>query len=70
MTQDILDIYTDYLSQNHQATATWLSSLLDGGLSHDKITRFLNHNSFTSKDLWHYVKAAVRKAEKTEGVLI
>jgi hypothetical protein len=54
---DILDIYSDYLiAQSQQATATGLSTLLDGSLSHDQITRFLNRNEFSSKDLWHYVK--------------
>ncbi|HEV8052911.1 MAG TPA: transposase [Parachlamydiaceae bacterium] len=68
MTKDILDIYTDYLiSQNHQATATGLSFLLDGQISHDKITRFLNRNNFNSKDLWHYVKPQVRKLEQEKG---
>lgn len=68
MTQDILDIYTDYLiSQNQYATAIGLSNLLDGQLSHDKITRFLNHNHFTSKDLWQYIKADVRKYEESKG---
>ena len=37
----ILDLYTDYLiSQNKYATSTGLSSLLEGSISHDKITSF------------------------------
>lgn len=71
MPQDILDIYTDYLiCQNQHATAVGLSNLLDGGLSHDQITRFLNRNEYSSKDLWQYVKADVRKHEQAKGVLI
>ena len=72
MPQDILDIYTDYLiSQNQHATAIGLANLLEGHLSHDKITRFLNHNQYDSKDLWQYVKADVRKhQEEKGGVLI
>lgn len=72
MTKEILDVYTDYLiCQNQHATATGLSSLLGGQLSHDKITRFLNKNEFFSKDLWSYVKADVRQHEQsTGGVLI
>lgn len=67
-TQQLLDIYTDYLiSQQQQATATGLSLLLDGQISHDKITRFLNNNQFDSKDLWHYVKPAVRRQEQDKG---
>ena len=43
MNKNLLDIYTDYLiSQNRYATATALSELLNGEISHDKITRFLN----------------------------
>ena len=72
MTTDILDIYTDYLiSQNHHATATGLSALVDGEISHDKVTRFLNQNEFDSKDLWQYVKVQLRQQEReTGGVLI
>ena len=69
---DILDVYSDYLiAQSSQATAIGLSSLLEGSLSHDQITRFLNRNEFGSKDLWHYVKPKVRELEQeTGGVLI
>lgn len=72
MPQDILDIYTDYLiCQNQHATALGLSNLLEGGLSHDQITRFLNRNEYSSKDLWHYVKSDIRQHEQiTGGVLI
>ena len=68
----MLDIYSDYLiAQSHQATAIGLSSLLEGSLSHDQITRFLNQNEFSSKDLWQYVKPKIREMEqKTGGVLI
>lgn len=68
MPQDILDIYTDYLiCQNKHATAIGLSNLLDNSISHDQITRFLNRNEYSSKDLWQYVKADVRKHEQTKG---
>ena len=68
MTSELLDIYSDYLiSQNQQATATGLSLLLDGQISHDKVTRFLNKNQFTSKDLWKYVKADIRRYKKNKG---
>ena len=54
---DMLDIYSDYLiAQSHKATATGLSSLLEGSISHDQVTRFLNQNEFNSRDLWQYVK--------------
>ncbi len=65
---DLLDIYTDYLiCQNHCATATGLSLLLDKEISHDKITRFLNKKAFDSKDLWEYVKPQVRCHEQAQG---
>ncbi|MFZ0564939.1 MAG: transposase [Chlamydiales bacterium] len=69
MTQEeLLDIYTDYLiCQNQHASATGLSLLVDGEISHDKITRFLNNNEFSSKDLWKYVKPTVRRIEKEKG---
>lgn len=69
MTQaELLDIYTDYLiSQNQHATATGLSLLLDGQISHDRITRFLNNNQFSAKDLWKYVKPAVHRTEQEKG---
>lgn len=70
--EEILDIYTDYLiSQNQLSTATGLSRLLDGQVSHDKITRFLKNNNYSSKDLWEYVKKDVRRVQQDKaGVLI
>ena len=50
--EQVLDLYTDYLlSSSGKTTATGLSQLLDGDLSHDKISRLLSGNDFTSKDL-------------------
>jgi hypothetical protein len=61
----MLDIYSDYLiAQNQYATAVGLSDLLEGRMSHDKVTRFLNREKFTSKDLWEYVKPDLRKIEE------
>jgi len=72
MNKNLLDIYSDYLiTQNHHATATGLRDLLDGQISHDKVTRFLNTSDFSSKDLWEYIKPEVRKIEQeTGGALI
>ena len=40
---DMIDLYSDYLiTQNQQATATGLSVMMDGLVSHDQVTRFLN----------------------------
>ena len=58
---DYIELYTDYLiSGNGYATATGLSSMIDGEVSHDQITRFLSNNEFTSKELWNRVKKTVR----------
>ena len=68
MSQDLLDIYSNYLiAQSQYATATGLSTLLNGDLSHDKITRFLNKNEYSSKDLWIYVKPKIRELEEDKG---
>jgi hypothetical protein len=52
------------------ATATGLSAMLDGEISHDKITRFISGREYTSKDLWKEVKSAVRQIEREDGCLI
>jgi len=68
MNKELLDLYSDYLiAQNQYATATGLSDLLEGQISHDKITRFLNSNEFSSKELWEYVKPEIRKIEQDGG---
>ena len=71
MAKNHLDLYTDYLAVSFgQTSATGLSALVDGTISHDSITRFLSENHFTSKDLWHHVKKTVRKIEQDDGVLV
>ena len=66
-----MDLYTDYLlSSFGQVTATGLSNLLDGSLSHDKITRTLSGQEYSSKDLWKEVKSLVRDHEKEDACLI
>jgi hypothetical protein len=71
MKTNYLELYTDYLiSGNGKATATGLSSMMDGEISHDQITRFLSQNEFTSKDLWLKVKHKVREIESEDGCLI
>jgi len=69
--QDKLDLYTDFLlTTMDKATATGLSRLVDGAVSHDQITRLLSENEFSSKDLWQSVKPIVRKHETEEACLI
>jgi hypothetical protein len=65
---EILDIYSDYLiAQNQYASAVGLSDLLEGRISHDKITKFLNAKDLTSRELWEYVKPNLRKIEEDRG---
>ncbi len=66
----ILDLYSDYLISSFKlATATGMSQVLDGALSHDKITRFLGQQRLTQKDYWKCVKPIVRRIESSEGVI-
>lgn len=66
-----LELYTDYLLSSFGATtATGLSAMVGGDVSHDRITRFLSSQDYTSKDLWLQVKGIVREVQNTQGVLI
>jgi hypothetical protein len=65
------DLYTDYLlSSFGQTTATSLAQLLDGALSHDEVTRFLNQSHVLGQTLWKHVKPLVRQVQSPAGVLI
>ena len=58
---EIAELYSDYLIASFGlTTATGLSELLDGAISHDKITRFLAGQKKTNLDLWLFVKPIVR----------
>jgi hypothetical protein len=72
MDKTMLDIYTDYLiSSFGQASATALSRMLDGKISHDAVTRFLASEPKRSSDLWQIAKPLVRSVENAdEGVLV
>ena len=68
---ELLELYSDYLiSAFGQTTATGLSALLDGQLSHDRVQRFLAGTKRTSADLWQIVTPHVRAIEPHDGVLI
>src|ERR671932_1087968 len=68
---ELLDLYSDYLiSSFGQTTATGLSNLLEGDVSHDQVTRFLASRERTSADLWNIVKPHVRRVQSESGVLI
>ena len=57
MDKNLLELYSDYLiSSFSSTTATGLSNLLEGNISHDKITRFLSSEQYGSKDLWQLAK--------------
>ena len=71
MDQQLLEVYTDYLMSSFSyTTATGLSMMVEGEISHDKVTRFLSSGDFTSIDLWEMVKPTVRELESEEGVVI
>ena len=59
-----LDLYTDYLlSSTGPTTATGLSRLLDGALSHDHVTRWLSQGTYGPADVWRQAKPLIRQAE-------
>lgn len=67
----MLDLYSDYLLASFGATtATGLSELLAGEVSHDQVTRYLSKKKQTSAELWKIVKPMVRKVQSSSGVLI
>jgi hypothetical protein len=67
----LLDLYSDYLlSSFGHTTATGLSDLLDGHISHDQVSRFLRSDTLTSADLWSAVKPLVRQVQSEEAVLV
>jgi hypothetical protein len=72
MDKYLLELYTDYLiSAFGHTTATGLSAMTDGAVSHDKITRFLAGKELNSPELWRLVKPLVRELEgEGDSVLI
>lgn len=71
MNREFLDLYANYLTSSFSlTTATGLSDLTDGVISHDKVTRFLNSEDFTPAKLWKLIKSTVRDIESRDGVLI
>ena len=72
MNRDLLELYSDYLlSTFSHTTATGLSAMTGGEVSHDKITRFLSGEELDSATLWKLAKPLVRRLESAEdGVLI
>ena len=60
-----LDLYTDYLiSSTGQTSATGLSRLLGGAVSHDQVTRWLSTSYLDSTQVWAQAKPLIRLAER------
>ncbi len=71
MNKVLLESYSDYLiSSFSYTTATGLSMSVEREISHDKVTRFLRAEEFSSSELWKIVKAAVREIQSDDGVII
>ena len=73
MNEGLLELYSDYLlSAFSYTTATGLSAMTNGAISHDKITRFLAGKELDSAELWRVVKPLVRELDEGDelGVLI
>ena len=71
MDKELLELYTDYLlSAFGHTTATGLSAMTDGAVSHDKITRFLAGKELNSPELWRLVKPLVRELEGEEDSVL
>ena len=69
--QRIADLYADYLLAWFGATtATGLSDLLEGEVSHDQVTRYLAGTKKTASALWQTGKSFVRDVQSEAGVLI
>jgi hypothetical protein len=67
MNKDLLELYSNYLlSAFSYTTATGLSAMTNGAISHDKITRFLGEKGLDSPKLWRLVKPLVRELEGNE----
>ena len=68
--KQMLDLYSDYLLASFsQTSATGLSNLMSGEISHDQVTRFLSSEKKTSKDVWLIAKPFIKKIQSPTGVL-
>ena len=79
MNQELTERYSDYLLSSPDqvrgrlfgaTTATGLSDMPEGEVSHDRITRFLSRDVYDSRTLRQQIKPMVRKIEQPDGVLI
>ena len=71
MNKELLELYSDYMLSSFGATtATGLSAVLEGEVSHDRIKRFLSTEVYDSRTLWKLVKPMARAIDQPDGVLI
>jgi hypothetical protein len=64
-------IYTPiFICSFGQTRATGLSQLLDGSISHDKITRGLSQHVYDFKYLWNYVKPMVQELTTSKETIV
>jgi DDE superfamily endonuclease len=71
MYKDLLELYSDYLlSSFTHVTATGLSRMTGGEVSHDRITRFLASEEMDSRALWRLLKPLAPQVESDDGVLV
>jgi hypothetical protein len=69
--QPIADLYSDYLLASFGVTtATGLSQLLEGEVSHAQVTRYVAGTKKPATDLGRTVKPLVREVQSEEGGLI
>jgi DDE superfamily endonuclease len=69
--QPIADLYADYLLASFGATtATGLSQLLEGEVSHEQVTRYVAGTKQTATALWWTVKSLVRPVHSEAGGFI
>jgi hypothetical protein len=69
--ENLVDLYTDYLLVcSGLASSTFLSSVLDNKISHDKFTRLLGSGKLNSRFLWHSVKPMCKEVENDDAVLV
>jgi hypothetical protein len=67
----LLDAYTDFLMIcPGQASATFMSDILAGSVSHDQITRLLSSGKVNSQALWKMTKPICHEVQSNDGVLI
>ena len=71
MKQQMADLYSDYLLASFGATtATGLSQLLEGEVSHDQVTRYLAGTKKTAAALGLTVKPFVRQGQSEHGLVM